>query len=513
MLTPHQLEAAQYAILDSFTRDEFEELLRAKLGLQTQYIVPPGFSYSEAVFELLRLAERAGWTRDLVRAVYEARPNRVDLASLFRDLGLAPVPVPDNPSPEATRAGDPRALDTGPQFFYPELWRDRLAAIERQVCRVEVGVSAHTMGTGFLVGPDVLLTCYHLLEPVLTHQLGPDAARFRFDYRTVGEGGMVADGQTIGLHPTDWLIDATPYTPAEKRVDAEGQPPTPDQLDCALVRLDRPIGLEPVAAATPAGQRVRGWVRVPQVEPRIRPGDALAIVQHPQGGPQRMSLNTQAVIGYNSNRTRLRYLIEAEPGAAGSPCFDTTWNLIAVHHYANRDTAGKLVYRQGIPIAAVRDRLVRVGRADTLGGDLPADGSETGSNPPRSSPPPQPGPVRHPDDIQKDRWGGVAERDGRRVGIESLHTADRMFSFDAVVESTDGTTLEGPVLFHLHDTYPQPLIQIRKIRDGTRAVLEDVTAYGAFTIGVQVKTAGGVWVGLEFDLGNFAGLPAKFRER
>jgi hypothetical protein len=87
------------------------------------------------------------------------------------------------------------------------------------------------------------------------------------------------------------------------------------------------------------------------------------------------------------------------------------------------------------------------------------------------------------------------------------------FTFDAFVESTDFTPLESPVIFYLHRTYPRNPIKITKIRDERMAVLEEVSSYGDYTIGAQVKTARGKWIGLELDLGMALDLPQHFLDR
>ncbi len=117
------------------------------------------------------------------------------------------------------------------------------------------------------------------------------------------------------------------------------------------------------------------------------------------------------------------------------------------------------------------------------------------------------------DDPQRGRWGRRSRRGGRRLFVELLNTEGRIFQFNAVVESTDGSSLEGPVVFYLHDTYPKSVIWIRKIHEGRRAVLEEVTSYGVYTIGAQVKNAQGKWIGLEFNLAKLDDLPERFKER
>lgn len=130
----------------------------------------------------------------------------------------------------------------------------------------------------------------------------------------------------------------------------------------------------------------------------------------------------------------------------------------------------------------------------------------------RHGPPPPP-PVVHKDDPQKNRWGGSAERGGRRLRVHMLETEPETFTFNAVVESTDDTPLEAPVIFHLHSTYPRSIIKITKIRDNHTAVLEEVASYGQYTLGVQVKSAREKWIGLEIDLGLALDLPERFLQR
>jgi hypothetical protein len=81
------------------------------------------------------------------------------------------------------------------------------------------------------------------------------------------------------------------------------------------------------------------------------------------------------------------------------------------------------------------------------------------------------------------------------------------------VSSTDGTRLERPVVFHLHDTYPKNAIWIRKVHDGKIATLEDVVSHGIYVLGAQVKTKTGERIGLETDLRKLQKLPKKFLDR
>ena len=127
--------------------------------------------------------------------------------------------------------------------------------------------------------------------------------------------------------------------------------------------------------------------------------------------------------------------------------------------------------------------------------------------------PPPPGPILDRRDIQLGRWGGAADRAGRRLTATLTKLRKSSFSVDLAVESVDGSPLQGPVVFHLHDTFEKTAIPIRKIREGRRAVLYDVNAYGAFTVGAQVLTSYGVWTSLEYNLADLPGLPQHLRDK
>ncbi len=88
-----------------------------------------------------------------------------------------------------------------------------------------------------------------------------------------------------------------------------------------------------------------------------------------------------------------------------------------------------------------------------------------------------------------------------------------MFYFSVIVESTDGSELKPPIVFHMHETYPRSIVTIRRIIDGKQARLNDWQAYGVFAIGVQVKNAKGEWISLELDLARLSTVPTRFLDR
>ena len=85
-------------------------------------------------------------------------------------------------------------------------------------------------------------------------------------------------------------------------------------------------------------------------------GSPLFIVQHPSGAPLKLALDTQAVLGLNANGTRVRYRTNTQPGSSGSPCFNSQWELVALHH------SGIVRFNEGIPLARILDLLKQRGK-------------------------------------------------------------------------------------------------------------------------------------------------------
>jgi len=137
--------------------------------------------------------------------------------------------------------------------------------------------------------------------------------------------------------------------------------------------------------------------------------------------------------------------------------------------------------------------------------DLDPQKYEGSSVPPR---PPEPGPDK--EDPQRGRWGGKSEDGGRALNAVLESTREDIFYFSLIVDSIDGSELEAPVVFHLHDSYPKSIIHIRRIEEGRRAKLYDWESYGVFSVGVQVKDRAGKWTTLELDLRSLPGLPPRF---
>jgi hypothetical protein len=120
------------------------------------------------------------------------------------------------------------------------------------------------------------------------------------------------------------------------------------------------------------------------------------------------------------------------------------------------------------------------------------------------------GPITHPDDPQKGRFGGVAEKNFRRLAAAVKKSMiPNFYSVSIWVESTDPENhpLTEDVIFYIHDSFRPNVYPIKP--DGNRAEDSDILSYGAFTVGAVVDLGATL---LELDLADDTTFPKGFRE-
>jgi hypothetical protein len=322
------------------------------------------------ISSLLNALEDLGTTSAFLAYVYANRPGRPDVrteivkhfpeavALLEQKIDLS-AQTAGAPQPEASTNAIVPGLQRNVRPYLAKLdvrvWQDRLIKIERQVCRIELDGNA--LGTGFLVGPDTVLTNWHVFEIAKSAgkvgQLG-----CRFDYVRL-PNGQTDFGQLVMLDGVGGL-DTSPYSAAEKTGNPDNPLPTVDELDYALLRLAAPVGEQQVEGAP------RGWITLPKTVLPLPTDAPILIVQHPEGTPMKLALDTQAVIGLNGNRTRIRYRTNTDPGSSGSPVFTMDWDIVALHHYGDPNWQNAL-FNQGVPIELVSQRIANSGFEKALG--------------------------------------------------------------------------------------------------------------------------------------------------
>jgi hypothetical protein len=318
---------------DAFLPERLDQLLFYGLGKRRVDITMAG-DYQSRIYDIIVAADSEGWLPRLVSAARDARPHNVSLHQVATGLGLTAV----TDHLERQIRSDVPDLDVG-------VWAARLAALESQVCRVEVG---RQLGTGFLVGPDLCMTNHHVIAPLLTDPTGAARATLRFDYRVGADGTTVNPGTGYGL-ADDWLVCAFPPSRAD---ESDGPDlPAANELDVAVVRLAQRVGELPAGlAANLADAPQRRWISSTVDDPPVA-NSPLLLLQHPSGTPMRLSMGS--VLSVNANDTRLRHSVNTGPGSSGSPCLDAALRLVGLHH-AGDPSFGPARYNAAVPVGAIR---------------------------------------------------------------------------------------------------------------------------------------------------------------
>lgn len=245
----------------------------------------------------------------------------------------------------------------------PDQFGKTLLKCERQVGSIQIRKKNGDteIGTGFLVGPRVLLTNYHVVECIIdrknrqksTEKDWADPSDFacQFDYFVTPKSRTIRDAVKCRLiEHDDWCLLHSKDSYVDKHPTDDTHLPKPNELDFALLVLDREVGKGTISTNEKAHQR--GWIKIPNIPRDFEKGDPVMILQCPEGAPLNFMISMLGIKGLNSQSTRLYYYAKTNYGSSGSPCFDINWNLIALHS-ARDEEANYAEDKIGIPITAV----------------------------------------------------------------------------------------------------------------------------------------------------------------
>ena len=269
--------------------------------------------------QLDRLGRLANGERPVVIVANNARrmvPG-TDLGRVLEELakdveeayGSEPL-LDDVPTePEALVFGGPGEWVTSTFLEQARLVGTRVARM--RVPRIANGVEQHAvgqLGTGWLIGPRLLLTNHHVVNAREPGEPAASAADFArqakgavgwFDYYV--EGRESVEVRTVDIVSSN------------------------AELDYALLRLEDTAVL-----------RDRPPLAVPRIPRALERGMRLNIVQCPDGGPLRYAIRNNFFVGRAPQNFKLRYLTDTKQGSSGSPVMDDDWQVVALHHGAQK---------------------------------------------------------------------------------------------------------------------------------------------------------------------------------
>lgn len=318
-----------------------------KLGIQRERIIT-GHNWDQIFREVIIYFDNRGRVHELLgvaRAVNPTNPALQRFDSRFNRATRFPPAAADE-------AGVERII-TGLSTLNARAWIEEAARVEHCVCLV--GTASGALGTGFLIAPDVVMTNYHVVDSYIEGQSDPARLRFTFDFMLTGDGHQPGSGTVFKAGAADWLIDYSKLHPADLTAQSTpvNIPLEAEQLDYAVIRLDRPAGDLPVggALAPDNGARPRGHLKLPQSQYNFAAKKALLIFHHMRGGPLQLSIDTDSYVDGNAAGTRVFHRTNTDGGSSGSPCFDLNWNLVALHQ--GYTVVGLKRANRAAPMAAV----------------------------------------------------------------------------------------------------------------------------------------------------------------
>lgn len=250
-------------------------------------------------YNRLRLDERKGLTTpesvqveynrlvDAILAFLEVMPRRIDVA-------LAPSPSPPL-ADEMSAIPQDVSLEKilGVNNLKQISWIEKGIHVASSVCRILTPVG---VGTGFLIGQDLLMTNHHVVPDV---RLAAESV-VEFNYQQDFLGNLMPTCRyqlDVSRFHSNLTLD---YTIVGVRSD----PNKPDLDGWGALLLN--------ANADPV------------------PGEHVVIVQHPNGGLKQIVLTANQVVGLWEHR--LHYTTDTMPGSSGAPVFNDSWQVIAIHH-------------------------------------------------------------------------------------------------------------------------------------------------------------------------------------
>jgi endonuclease G len=182
-------------------------------------------------------------------------------------------------------------------------------AAGRPVCRIVLRRNGSLVGygTGFLVAPGVLMTNEHVFEDASS--VRESIAQFRYE----------RDVHGLEVASADFGLRLAPAPIISK------------ELDFAIVQVE-PRSLRGEALEQFA------WLRLDPTPGKAFVGEYLTIIQHPKGERKQICVRENKLLKYADKDPYVWYETDTVSGSSGSPVFNNSWDVVALHHSSVPET-------------------------------------------------------------------------------------------------------------------------------------------------------------------------------
>ena len=167
---------------------------------------------------------------------------------------------------------------------------EKMIQVSRSV--VHITIPGKGMATGFMIRPDILITNNHVFRSA-------DDAKdsiLRFNYQ-INLSGNLLQTDEYRCDPSFFYTNAA--------------------LDYSVVKVNGAPGMK------------WGYIQIP-LDDSVKVPDDVFIIQHPAGEHKQIALSDNEVAYVDGSV--VQYLTDTLPGSSGSPVFNDSMRLIALHH-------------------------------------------------------------------------------------------------------------------------------------------------------------------------------------
>ncbi|MFM9949452.1 MAG: endonuclease [Saprospiraceae bacterium] len=175
-------------------------------------------------------------------------------------------------------------------------------------------------GTGFLIGRNLLMTNNHVLD---TKEVTQNSI-IEFEYE-LDENNSTKSSVSFRLDPVKLFF-------------------TSPDLDFTIVYV--------VDDSITGGKTITDYGSIPLIAQvgKITTESSVSIIQHPSGRRKSIALRNNTVKDILDHF--LHYETDTEPGSSGSPVFNDTWEIVAIHHSGvpRRNAQGQILTKAGTVI-------------------------------------------------------------------------------------------------------------------------------------------------------------------
>lgn len=209
------------------------------------------------------------------------------------------------------------------------------------------GTAPAARGTGFLIGPDLLLTAAHVVWSLVDYDVVPPKEHADSSTRLTVEfhDPLLADSlgrPRVVRVVRKWLFATSPPCGKPPNLTLNDVSLAKANLDFALIRLAERIGDEVpfLDIADPPAPHSR---------------DSMAIVGHTGGSACKFHVHWLNL--YEQDSQRLQHKANTASGMSGGPCLTVAGRVLGLHEGVARDNGGVAIYNRSVYLGPVYAKL------------------------------------------------------------------------------------------------------------------------------------------------------------